>query len=85
MKPTEIKDNLNKKVHYNSESLHIDGDFILSGAVFRKDEKGRFYYQAELQTMNGVPLFRLAFPPFALKGGGVRRGKGLGKSPGRTK
>lgn len=54
MKPTEIKDNLNKKVHYNSESLHIDGDFKLSGAVFRKDEKGRFYYQAELQTMNGV-------------------------------
>lgn len=54
MKPTEIKDNLNKKVHYNSESLHIDGDFILSGAVFRKDEKGRYYYQAELKTMNGV-------------------------------
>lgn len=54
MKPNEIKDNLNKKVHYNSESLHIDGEFILSGAVFRKDEKGRFYYQAELKTMNGV-------------------------------
>ena len=54
MKPHRIRPNLNKLVHYNSESLHIDGDFKLSGAVFRKDEKGRFYYQAELQTMNGV-------------------------------
>ena len=54
MTPNQIKANLNKLVHYSSESLHIDGDFKLSGAVFRKDEKGRYYYQAELQTKNGV-------------------------------
>lgn len=54
MTPNQIKQNLNKLVRYKSESLHIDGEFKLSGAVFRKDEKGRFYYQAELQTMNGV-------------------------------
>lgn len=54
MKPHRIRPNLNKLVHYKSESLHIDGEFKFSGAVFRKDEKGRFYYQAELQTMNGV-------------------------------
>lgn len=54
MKPHRIRPNLNKLVHYNSESLHIDGDFIFSGAVFRKDEKGVYYYQAELKTKNGV-------------------------------
>lgn len=59
MTPNQIKANLNKLVHYSSESLHIDGDFKLSGAVFRKDEKGRYYYQAELQTKTALYIRRL--------------------------
>ena len=53
MSPKEIRGNLGKMVHYKSERLGIDGAFLFSGAVFRRGEKG-FYYQAELQTMNGV-------------------------------
>ena len=53
MTPKEIKANLVKMVHYKSERLGIDGEFLFTGAVFRKGKKG-FYYQAELQTMNGV-------------------------------
>ena len=33
MTPNQIKRNLNKLVHYKSESLHIDGDFKLSGII----------------------------------------------------
>ncbi len=53
MTPKEIKANLGKMVHYRSERLGLDGEFLFTGAVFRKGKKG-FYYQAELQTMNGV-------------------------------
>lgn len=53
MKPHEIRKNLGQMVHYKSERLGIDGKFLFTGAVFRKGKKG-FYYQAELQTMNGV-------------------------------
>lgn len=49
MKPEEIKDNLNKRVRLNSPN--ITADYILTGAIFRRGEKG-FYYQAELQDLN---------------------------------
>lgn len=48
MKPEEIKDNLNKRVRLNSPN--ITADYILTGAIFRRGEKG-FYYQAELQDL----------------------------------
>lgn len=50
MKAEEIKANLNKRVRYVSEQAGINTDYILSGAIFRKGDKG-FYYQAELQDM----------------------------------
>ncbi|MBP3573248.1 MAG: hypothetical protein J6J71_01420 [Prevotella sp.] len=53
MTPKEIKANLGKMVHYKSERLGLDGEFLFTGAIFRKGKSG-FYYQAELQTMNGV-------------------------------
>lgn len=47
MKPQEIKAHLNKPVRYKNPSMYIDGEYILTGAIFRKSEAG-FYYQAEL-------------------------------------
>lgn len=50
MKAEEIKSNLNKHVRYVNKQANIDTDYILSGAIFRKGDKG-FYYQAELQDL----------------------------------
>lgn len=47
MKAEEIRASLNKRVRFKSEKLNIDTEYILSGAIFRKNNKG-FYYQAEL-------------------------------------
>lgn len=51
MKPEEIKKNLNKRVHFKSEKLGLNTDYILTGAIFRRGKNG-FYYQAELQDLN---------------------------------
>lgn len=50
MSEKEIKKSLNKPVRFTNPKLYVEGaEYILSGAVFRKDEKtGDFYYQAEL-------------------------------------
>ena len=50
MKPEEIKPNLNKRVRYKNEQARIDTEYILSGAIFRRNKKG-FYYQAELTDL----------------------------------
>jgi len=50
MKATEIKSNLNKRVRYINKQANIDTDYILTGAIFRKNDK-EFYYQAELQDL----------------------------------
>jgi hypothetical protein len=50
MTPEEIKKNLNQRVRLRSERLSIDADYILTGAIFRKGERG-FFYQAELQDI----------------------------------
>lgn len=50
MKAEEIKQNLNKKVRYKSSQTRVDSEYLLTGAIFRKGEKG-FFYQAELQDI----------------------------------
>lgn len=50
MKAEEIRANLNKRVRFKSEKLNIDTEYILSGAIFRRNNKG-FFYQAELQDV----------------------------------
>lgn len=50
MDASEIKANLNKKVRYKNASSGLDADYILSGAIFRKGQRG-YYYQAELQDI----------------------------------
>ena len=58
MKPEEIKAALNKPVKFRSELAGFEGEFILTGAIFRKNEKG-FFYQAELTSGNHVLIAKL--------------------------
>ena len=50
MQPHEIRAALNQPVRFTNPKLYTEGaEYILSGAVFRRDKKtGEFYYQAEL-------------------------------------
>ncbi len=50
MEASEIKANLNKKVRYKHALSGVDAEYLLTGAIFRKNNKG-FYYQAELQDL----------------------------------
>lgn len=50
MTPEVIKKNLNKRVQFISERAGVDSEYILSGAIFRRNEQG-FFYQAELQDV----------------------------------
>lgn len=54
MKPNEIRENLNRPIRFTNPKLYIDGaEYILTGAVFRRDKKtGEFFYQAELTDRN---------------------------------
>lgn len=48
MRPEDIKANLNRPVRFTNPKLYIENaEYILTGAIFRKGEKG-FFYQAEL-------------------------------------
>ena len=50
MTPAEIRAALNRPVRFTNAKLYVEGaEYILTGAVFRKDKKtGEYYYQAEL-------------------------------------
>ena len=54
MTEREIKRSLNRPVRFTNPKLYTEGaEYILSGAVFRRDKKtGEFYYQAELTDRN---------------------------------
>lgn len=54
MKETEIKRSLNKPVRFTNPKLYTEGaEYVLTGAVFRRDKKtGEFFYQAELTDRN---------------------------------
>lgn len=54
MQPHEIRAALNQPVRFTNPKLYIEGaEYILTGAVFRRDTKtGEFYYQAELTDRN---------------------------------
>ena len=48
----EIKRNLNKKVRFSNARLYVEkAEYILTGAIIRRGDKG-FYYQAELQDIH---------------------------------
>lgn len=50
MQPSEIRAALNLPVRFTNPKLYVEGaEYILTGAVFRRDRRtGEFYYQAEL-------------------------------------
>ena len=54
MQPHEIRAALNQPVRFTNPKIYIDGaEYILTGAVFRRDKKtGEFFYQAELTDRN---------------------------------
>lgn len=64
MQPSEIRAALNLPVRFTNPKLYIeDAEYILTGAIFRRDRRtGEFYYQAELTdptTKNSVIYCRL--------------------------
>ena len=64
MNPTEIRAALNRPVRFTNPKLYIEGaEFVLTGAVFRRDRHtGEYFYQAELTdptTKNSVIYCRL--------------------------
>ena len=64
MNPTEIRAALNNPVRFTNPKLYIENaEYVLTGAVFRRDKKtGEFFYQAELTdptTKNSVIYCRL--------------------------
>lgn len=54
MQPHEIRAALDQPVRFTNPKLYTEGaEYILSGAVFRRDKKtGEFFYQAELTDKN---------------------------------
>lgn len=47
----EVKAALGKKVRFRDDRLFCDGDYILTGCIIRRSERGQFYYQAEIQDL----------------------------------
>lgn len=50
MNATQIKKALNKTVIFQGH------EYIFTGAIFRKNEKEEYFYQAELLDTNGVEV-----------------------------
>lgn len=52
MKISEVKMTLGKPVRLSSSKHNVqNGSYILTGCILRKDEKGNFYYLAELNDV----------------------------------
>lgn len=49
MKISDVKMCIGKPVRFSTPKHHIkDEEYILTGCILRKDDKGKFYYLAEL-------------------------------------
>lgn len=60
IRPEQIKDAMNEPVRYEPAGGDGAGLYILTGAIFRKNESG-FYYQLELTNLreNSIVIARL--------------------------
>ena len=59
---SEVKAALGKRVRYKNNRLFCDADYILTGCIIRRSERGTFFYQAEIQDLrqqNSVSIVRL--------------------------
>lgn len=53
MKISNVKMAMGKPVRFSSTKHHIEnGEYVLTGCIMRKNEKGNFYYLAELTDAN---------------------------------
>lgn len=48
---SEVKAALGKRVRFRDDRIFCDGEYILTGCIIRLNEKGEFFYQAELQDV----------------------------------
>lgn len=48
---SEVKQNLGRRVRVLNERLLLDGEYILTGCIIRRSERGTFFYQAEIQDL----------------------------------
>lgn len=48
MKIADVKTYLNKQVRFTSQKLKIDNNYILTACILRQNDKGEYYYLAEL-------------------------------------
>lgn len=46
---SEVKAALGKRVRFKNDRLFCDGEYILTGCIIRRSERGTFFYQAEVQ------------------------------------
>ena len=51
MEISEVKAALGKRVRFRDDRLHCDSDYILTGCIIRRSERGQFYYQGEIQDL----------------------------------
>ena len=51
MEISEVKAALGKRVRFRDDRLHCDADYILTGCIIRRSERGAFFYQAEIQDL----------------------------------
>lgn len=48
---SEVKQNLGRRVRFRDDRLFCDADYILTGCIIRRSERGTFFYQAEIQDL----------------------------------
>ena len=59
----EVKAALGKRVRFRDDRLFCDADYILTGCIIRRSERGTFFYQAEIQDTkqkNSVSIVNLS-------------------------
>lgn len=47
----EVKAALGKRVRFRDDRLFCDAEYILTGCIIRRSERGTFFYQAEIQDL----------------------------------
>ena len=51
MEITEVKAALGKRVRFTADRLSVNAEYILTGCIIRRSDRGHFFYQAEIQDV----------------------------------
>lgn len=49
---SRVKYNLGQRVRLVLPRLYVDGEYLLTGCILRRNDDGGFFYQAELSEMD---------------------------------